>query len=56
MTPQFVLAIVSALLCLAAGNVGAEEELIWPLKPDLVYQDSTRTATSSTSGTMPVTW
>ncbi len=39
MTPQFVLAIVSALLCLAAGNVGAEEELIWPLKPDLVYQD-----------------
>jgi hypothetical protein len=40
MTPQFVLAIVSALLCLAAGSVGAEEgELTWPVKTDLVYQD-----------------
>jgi hypothetical protein len=40
MTPQFVLAIVSALLCLAAGYVGAEEEeLIWPVEPELMAKD-----------------
>ena len=38
-SPQFVLALVSALLCLAAGGVSAEEELIWPVETKLMYHD-----------------
>ena len=38
-SPRLSVMLVSALLCLAAGSVGAQEELIWPVTTDLVYQD-----------------
>jgi len=31
--------LVSAVLCLAAGSAGAQEEMIWPVKADLMYND-----------------
>ena len=31
--------VVFPVLCLLAGNVGADEELVWPVTTDLVYND-----------------
>ena len=31
--------VVFPVVCLLAGNVGADEDLVWPVKSDLVYND-----------------
>ena len=31
--------VVFPVLCLLAGNVGADEQLVWPVESDLVYND-----------------
>ena len=38
-SPRLSVMLVSALLCLAAGSVGAQDQLIWPVATDLMYND-----------------